>query len=101
MPLAIRARNGELPWLAAEYACQQLDLRKGEAALPTIAVAFGGAHGRAARPAHERAELCLGPSVALTQNADVDANGLGLCSGDLPGTGTPPGHQAIPCQITV
>ena len=100
VPVAVRAPRRELPGFAAEDPGQSLDLVRGEAALPAVAVTFGGAYDRAALPTHERAEFGLGPSVALAQDTDVGPNDLGLRPGDLPGAVAASGHHAIACQVT-
>jgi hypothetical protein len=81
--LAVRAARHELPWHKAEDVGQPLDIIQGEPALSAAAMTFGAAHSGITPPAHQLAELGLGPSVALAQDADVRAEDCGLGLGDL------------------
>jgi len=77
-----------------------LDLVGGELALSAVAVAFGGAHRGVGGPAHQFAELGLGPPVALAQDADVRADDGELFCPGLIGMATSARHHAPACQMT-
>jgi hypothetical protein len=57
MAAAVRAAHYQLRRGHAEDGGQLLDFLRGEASLPIVAVAFGGAHGGGARPAHQSPSL--------------------------------------------
>src|SRR6266567_2958855 len=95
MAVAVRALRRELPGGYAEDSGQLPDFPAGEAPLPSAAAAFGGAYGRGVRPAHQFAELCLGPPVALAQRADVHRDDDGLGFRELTGAVTPSRRHAL------
>ena len=65
------------------------------ASLPVVAVAFGGAHGGGARPAHQFAELGLSPSPALAEGADIRGDNGGLLLRGLACDATPFRHHPL------
>ena len=101
MAAAVRAPRRELPGGDAEDSGQLLDFIGGEAPLPVAAVAFGGAHGGVAGPAHQLAEPGLVPAVLLAKGPDISADDGGLVLRDLIRTAAPTGHHAPACQMTL
>lgn len=71
MPFTVDAQCRELPYRDVEDGGQPFDLAGGEPALSAAASAFGGTHGGVGWLAHLLAELCLAPSSALAEGADV------------------------------
>jgi len=98
---AVRAPCREPPCGNAEDAGQPIDLLSGESPLPTVAVAFGSAHGGGCGPAHQLAEHRLRPPFAQAQGPDVRADNSELLRWDLVDPAAPSGRHVLTCQTAL
>jgi hypothetical protein len=97
MAAAIGASRRELRRADAEQSGQLLDFPGGESSLSAVAVTFGSAHGGGAWPAHQLAELRLGPPPALTEDTNVRTGDGALLLRDLAYRAAPSCHHVLGC----
>ena len=100
MAAAVHAPRRELRRADTEQSGQLPDFLGGESSLPAVAVTFGGAHGGGVWPAHQLAELRLGPSLALAEGTNVHADDGALLPWDLACRATPFPHHALACFVS-
>jgi hypothetical protein len=98
VPAAVGALRGELLRGHAEDGGQPPDFCAGESSLSAVSVTFGRAHGGGRGPAHQLAELALGPSSALAQDPDVRAENGELLLRNLIGATPPPACHVRPAR---